>query len=85
MGCILRIIDNKYIIEFQGKQKTLPKKIALANLALEEDVPKPDAEYRALLDRYIDGEPKLAHVRALTDAAIGVVNATLPALEYSLK
>ena len=60
-------------------------KQALANWALEEDAPEPDAEYLALLDRYIDGELTLAQVRASTDAAFGVVNATLSTLGHSLK
>lgn len=33
---------------------------------------EPDAQYLALLDRYVNGEMTLAQVRAQTDAAFGV-------------
>lgn len=58
-------------------------KQTLASWAIEGF--EPDAQYLALLDRYVDGELTLAQVRAQTDTAFKVGDAvTVPAPGQSL-
>jgi hypothetical protein len=52
----------------QDRQRAVSQ--ALGSWAIEGF--KPDAEYLALLDRYISGELTIAQVSAVTDAKFGV-------------
>ncbi|MFI4941447.1 MAG: antitoxin VbhA family protein [Burkholderiales bacterium] len=51
---------------------------SLASSAIEGF--EPDAEYLALLDRYISGELTIAQVSAVTDAQFGITHKTARAV-----
>ncbi|QAU35145.1 antitoxin VbhA family protein [Janthinobacterium sp. 17J80-10] len=68
-GVISRVYPDgrvQPLTEFKERQKSVEQ--TLASWALEGFVP--DAEYRALLDRYIDGSMTIEQISAATDVKL---------------